>query len=92
MPSELAIEMIGWASSAILLATLSRQIWQQWKARHTDGVSPWLFIGQFAASLGFTAYSALIGNGVFVVTNLALAISAIVGLIVLQLHRARRPA
>jgi MtN3 and saliva related transmembrane protein len=82
-----ATELIGWGSSLVLFATLIKQIWQQWQARDTDGVSPWLFIGQMTASLGFTTYSALIGNWVFVVTNVVLALAALVGLVVLKLHR-----
>jgi MtN3 and saliva related transmembrane protein len=81
-----AIELIGWGSSLVLFATLTKQIWQQWQARDTGGVSPWLFIGQMTASLGFTTYSALIGNWVFVVTNVVLALAALVGLVVLMLH------
>jgi MtN3 and saliva related transmembrane protein len=82
-----ATELIGWDNSLVLFATLIKQIWQQWQARDTDGVSPWLFIGQMTASLGFTTYSALIGNWVFVVTNVVLALAALVGLVVLKLHR-----
>ena len=86
------IELIGWGSSLVLFATLVRQICQQWQAQSDEGVSPWLFIGQMAASAGFTLYSALIGNWVFVVTNVVLALAALVGLVMLQLHRTRRPA
>jgi MtN3 and saliva related transmembrane protein len=81
------VDLIGWASSLVLIATLTKQIVQQWKARHTDGVSPWLFIGQMTASLGFTTYSALIGNWIFVVTNVVLALAALAGLLVLKLHK-----
>jgi MtN3 and saliva related transmembrane protein len=87
-----ATELIGWGSSLVLFATLVRQIWQQWQADSDEGVSPWLFIGQMTASAGFTLYSALIGNWVFVVTNVVLALAALVGLVTLQLHRHRRLA
>ncbi|MEO8672161.1 MAG: hypothetical protein ABI411_12665 [Tahibacter sp.] len=70
---------IGWAASAILLVTLCRQVFVQWRERSTQGVSSWLFAGQVAASVGFTAYSALLGNGVFIFTNVAILITAIVG-------------
>jgi uncharacterized protein with PQ loop repeat len=73
------IDLIGWASSAILLATLVRQVQRQWKERSTQGVSSWLFIGQLAASTGFLVYSVLVKNWVFVFTNAALLITALVG-------------
>jgi MtN3 and saliva related transmembrane protein len=72
-------ELIGWGSSAILLATLIRQVWRQWKERSTQGVSRWLFIGQLAASTGFLTYSVLVKNWVFVFTNAALLVTAVVG-------------
>jgi MtN3 and saliva related transmembrane protein len=89
MDQALVTEGIGWASSAILFATLCSQIWRQWQARRTEGVSSWLFAGQLAASIGFTAYSYLVGNTVFVVTNGLLAVTAIVGWLVLRIHRRR---
>ena len=74
------IEIIGWASSAILLATLIVQIHKQWKLGTHKGVSKWLFIGQLAASAGFATYSIGTGNVVFIVTNSLLLISAIFGI------------
>jgi MtN3 and saliva related transmembrane protein len=72
-------EAIGWASSAILLATLVTQMLKQWRARSARGVSRWLFVGQATSSLGFLIYSALVDNRVFVVTNAVLLVSALVG-------------
>lgn len=72
-------ELIGWASSVVLLATLLRQVWRQWKERSTGGVSRWLFIGQLVASTGFLTYSILLRNWVFVFTNAALLATAIAG-------------
>lgn len=72
-------DLLGWLSSFILLVTIVQQIWTQWRERSTKGVSKWLFIGQTAASAGFTVYSWLVGNWVFVVTNSLLLASAIVG-------------
>ena len=72
-------EAIGWGSSLILLLTIARQIHKQWRDRTSAGVSVWLFVGQLAASGGFIAYSALVGNSVFIVTNSLMAVSAIVG-------------
>ena len=76
------IEIIGWTSSCILLVTLITQIHKQWKLDTHKGVSKWLFIGQLAASLGFTAYSIGTGNIVFIVTNAFLAASAVVGIFI----------
>jgi MtN3 and saliva related transmembrane protein len=48
-----SIDWIGWLASIILLATIGRQVYTQWRTRSTAGVSKWLFIGQVAASVGF---------------------------------------
>jgi uncharacterized protein with PQ loop repeat len=85
------IELLGWASSLILLATIVQQLRKQIAEGSSRGVSKWLFIGQTAASLGFTAYSALLQNWVFTVTNGLLLISGITGcLITLQQNQRRR--
>ena len=72
-------EIIGWAAATVLLLTIASQVWQQWRTRSTQGVSPWLFAGQVLASAGFTAYSALLGNAVFIVTNSLILASAVFG-------------
>ena len=73
-------EIIGWASSVILLLTLIKQVYKQWKDGETDGISSWLFIGQLLASVGFTVYSYLVENWVFTVTNGLLTINNLVGI------------
>lgn len=73
-------EIIGWASSFILLLTLVKQVYKQWKDGKTEGVSKWLFIGQLFASIGFTTYSFLVGNWVFTITNGLLTINNILGI------------
>ena len=73
------VDGLGWGASFILLATLCRQIWVQWRERSTEGVSGLLFAGQMAASVGFLAYSWLLGNWVFVATNAAILLTALVG-------------
>ena len=78
-PASPMTEALGWASSIVLLATIFAQIAKQWRERTVRGVSKWLFIGQTAASVGFTIYSALLENWVFTITNGLLLISAIVG-------------
>ena len=79
------IEIIGWASSVILLLTLVKQVYKQWKDGTSEGISKWLFIGQLFASVGFTAYSYLVSNWVFTVTNGLLTINNVIG-IVLYYH------
>jgi uncharacterized protein with PQ loop repeat len=56
------VDLLGWASSVVLLITLARQVYTQWKSDSVAGVSKWLFVGQLAASTGFTAYSWLLHN------------------------------
>lgn len=84
-------EMIGWVSSMILLLTIGKQIHKQWREESSAGVSKWLFIGQVGASLGFTIYSWLLKNWVFVVTNALMLLSAFIGLGIV-LHQRRRNA
>ncbi len=84
-------ELIGWTSSAILLLTLFWQVRKQWREGRSEGVSRWLFVGQIAASIGFTTYSWLVGNWVFVVTNALILVDAVVGAW-LVFHQRRRAA
>ena len=74
------IEVLGWASSVILLLTLIKQVHKQWRDGTSEGVSKWLFTGQLAASLGFLVYSYLVGSWVFVVTNGLLTVNNIAGI------------
>jgi hypothetical protein len=80
-------EAIGWASSFILLTTIVNQVRRQWMSGTSKGVSKYLYVGQIAASLGFTVYSWLVHNWVFVVTNALLLVSAVVGLAIVFKHR-----
>jgi MtN3 and saliva related transmembrane protein len=73
------IDLIGWTSSVVLLATIGRQVYTQWKTRATAGVSKWLFVGQLTASTGYTIYSVLLHNWVFMTSNIALLGTALVG-------------
>jgi uncharacterized protein with PQ loop repeat len=79
-------DIIGWLSSIILLATVTRQVMKQWK-EGVRGVSKWLFVGQTVASLGFVLYSVFTRNAVFIVTNSALLVSAIAGLVIYRRSR-----
>lgn len=80
-------DWIGWSASAILIATLIRQVVVQWRKRTVDGVSSWLFVGQLAASIGFTTYSWLVGNAVFVFTNSVLLLTAVIGQLIYRRNR-----
>lgn len=84
-------DVLGWVSSLVLLATIVHQIAKQWQERSGEGVSTFLFVGQAAASLGFTVYSALLHNWVFTVTNALMLVSAITGFIITA-HFKRRSA
>ena len=84
-------DWIGWLASAILLATLIRQVYTQWKTHAVGGVSRWLFIGQVTASVGFTVYSLLLGNWVYAVSNIAILLTAIAGEIIYMRNK-RTPA
>ena len=83
------VDVLGWVSSAILVCTISTQLHRQWSAGTSKGVSVWLFVGQCVASCGFCAYSWLIHNWVFVVTNTLMAGEALLGLGLVAWHRRR---
>ena len=82
-------EAIGWISSLILVLTIGKQVFKQWKEGSSENVSKWLFIGQLAASAGFTIYSWMVGNWVFVVTNAIMLLNALAGLFIVLHHRRR---
>jgi MtN3 and saliva related transmembrane protein len=83
--------MIGWVSSMLLVLTIGKQIYKQWQEESSEGVSKWLFIGQVAASVGFTVYSWMVKNWVFVVANLLMLFNAFIGLVIVFYHRRRSP-
>jgi MtN3 and saliva related transmembrane protein len=72
-------ELIGWAAAVVLIATIGRQVYTQWRAGTTAGVSKWLFIGQVSASILFVIYSCLRGDWVFIATNTVMLLTAILG-------------
>ena len=82
-------EAIGWVSSFVLVLTIGKQVHKQWKEGASENVSRWLFVGQIAASLGFTIYSWLVRNWVFVVTNSLMLINGLIGLGIVLHHRRR---
>lgn len=82
-------EAVGWVSSGILVLTIAKQVYKQWQEGSSEGVSRWLFVGQMAASLGFTVYSWLVSNWVFVVTNALMLCNGLLGLLIVLHHRRR---
>ena len=89
MDKEMMTDLIGWFSTAVLVYTIGRQVWAQWRTRSTAGVSRWLFIGQLIASTGFVVYSFLVANWVFVVSNVVMLALAILGQCIFMLNRRR---
>ena len=82
-------EAIGWASSLILLATLVKQVYKQWSDGSSEGISRWLFVGQLAASAGFTIYSYLTGSWVFLATNALLTANSVIGIVLYYYFKGR---
>jgi uncharacterized protein with PQ loop repeat len=82
-------EAVGWVSSIILILTIGKQVYKQWAAGTSEGVSTWLFIGQLAASTGFTIYSILLRNWVFTVTNGIMVLNGLLGYAITVRHRRR---
>jgi MtN3 and saliva related transmembrane protein len=72
-------DWIGWVAAAVLLATIGRQVYTQWRDRSSRGVSHWLFIGQFTSSIGFIIYSWMLGSWVFLATNTMMLVVAAIG-------------
>jgi MtN3 and saliva related transmembrane protein len=83
------VELIGWLSSCMLVATIAKQVYKQWREGSSENVSRWLFVGQLAASCGFTVYSWLVHNWVFVVTNGVMILNGLAGLLIVLQHRRR---
>lgn len=73
-------EVVGWVSSLILIITIAKQVYKQWKEGKSEGVSKFLFIGQIAASVGFAVYSYLVDNWVFIFTNSVMVLNGFAGL------------
>jgi MtN3 and saliva related transmembrane protein len=80
-------QWVGWFASLILLFTIGKQIYKQWREQTVKGISKWLFAGQTTAELGFVIYSYLVRDWVFVATNLALLIENFVGLCLFYKYR-----
>ena len=82
-------DIIGWASSLILLLTIAKQVHKQWASGETEGVSRWLFIGQMTASFGFAVYSWMVDNQIFVFTNCLMVLNGLAGYLVVRRNKRR---
>ena len=82
--------VVGWVASALLIATLARQVHVQSRNPDASGVSRWLFIGQSAASIGFIVYAWLLDNLVFIVTNSLILLTALIGQCTVAMHKRKR--
>ena len=87
---RMPVQVLGWASSLILVLTIGHQVRKQWRERSTEGISKWLFVGQTAASVGFTVYSWLVGDWVFVATNALMTCNGLLGFVILTYNRRRQ--
>jgi uncharacterized protein with PQ loop repeat len=83
-------QWLGWGAVLVLFMTMAGQAWKQWRDRVKTGVSKIFFLGQIVASTLFLAYSALVGDRVFVVGNALVLTAAIAGGAILLYNRARR--
>lgn len=86
MPADL----LGWAATAVLIATLSRQIYKQHRAGSVEAVSTWLFVGQMNRIGVVHRLQRPDGSTVFVVTNSLILVTAVVGQILALRRRHRR--
>ena len=90
MTKELIGNLLGWSATLVLLVTLIAQIRREIQSGKVDAISPLLFVGQCAASLGFLTYSVLVDNLVFVVSNAMILIVALIGVYVRHMLTARK--
>jgi MtN3 and saliva related transmembrane protein len=79
MSKEVIGNILGWTATLVLLGTLLAQIHREIKSGKVDEISPLLFVGQCAASIGFLLYSTLVGNLVFIVSNAMILAVALLG-------------
>ncbi len=83
-------QIVGWAAVTALFLTMAGQAWKQWRDRVKHGISKFFFAGQIVSSTLFLAYSAMVGDRVFVVGNTLVLAAAITGGTILWWNRTRR--
>jgi len=84
-------DIVGWFAVTLLFLTMTGQAWKEWRDRVKTGISPFFFAGQVGASVAFIAYSAMVGNMIFVVGNALVLAAAVAGGAILLWNRRRRP-
>lgn len=72
-------DLLGWAASLILIATIVTQVRKQIRERTSQGVSIYLFAGQIVSSLGLIVYSYNLENWVFTFMNAVLLVANVTG-------------
>ena len=82
-------DAIGWTSAFILVLTIAKQVYDQWKDGRSEGVSTWLFAGQLLSAVGFAIYSWILGNAVYVAANGLTFAASIAGILILIRNRRR---
>jgi uncharacterized protein with PQ loop repeat len=87
---DTSTQIIGWFSSALIVITLAKQVYDQWRSGESSGVSPWLYGGESVASLGFAIYSWRVQNWIFFISNSAALLSALIGAAVMWRNKHRR--
>lgn len=80
--------VVGWSASVVVVVTTIGQIYKQWQAHSSKGVSPFLFVGNVLASLLFLNYAIMIKNVVYEVTNSVMVLASVCGLALL-IHQRR---
>jgi hypothetical protein len=83
-------DWVGWAAVAMLFTTMAGQAWKEWRDRVKHGISRWFFVGQVTTSILFIAYSAMVGNRIFVVGNSLVLAASLAGGAILAYNRSRR--
>jgi uncharacterized protein with PQ loop repeat len=83
-------DWVGWSAVAVLFATMAGQAWKEWRDRVKHGIGKWFFAGQITASVLFIAYSAMVGNRIFVVGNSLVLAAAVAGGAILAFNRRYR--
>lgn len=83
-------QLVGWGAVIALFLTMAGQAWKQWRDRVKHGIGKLFFVGQIVASTLFLAYSAMLGDRVFVVGNTMVLLASIAGGTILWWNRNRR--
>lgn len=84
------VQVVGWAAVAALFVTMAGQAWKQWRDRVKHGIGKFFFAGQVASSVLFLAYSAMVGDRIFMVGNALVLAAALAGGGILWWNKARR--